>query len=132
MRSILLPILLAAATPAFAEPNAPGPAELRAFVDGVTVQAEGQVARFYEPVCVASEGLPPDYNEVVEQRVRELARAAGIAVRRGAGCLPNLLVLIADDSADLASVLRRRRPEIFAGMDAAEISRVVGAAAGPV
>lgn len=131
MRFLLLSMLAAAATPVAAQPSAAGRAELRGFVDDITVLTGGQVARFYEPVCVLSEGLPPDYNAVVEARVDELARAAGIAVDKRSGCAPNLIVLVADDSADVAGVLRRRRPEIFEGLNAAEISRVV-ASGGPV
>lgn len=132
MRSLLFPMLAAFAAPAAAQPNvAPEPVAFRGFVEDITVLTQGQVARFYEPVCVVSEGLPPDFNAVVEARVGELARAAGIAVSERSGCAPNLIVLVADDSSDVAAALRRRRPEIFEGLDAAEISRVV-ASDGPV
>ena len=132
MRSLILALVAALSAPAAAQPTqAPAATALRAFVDDVTVLTEGQVARFYEPVCVISDGLPPDYNAVVEARVAELARNAGIAVNRRRACAPNLIVLVADDGADVTGVLRRRRPELFDGLDSAEISRLV-AASGPV
>ncbi|HWT13714.1 MAG TPA: hypothetical protein VN231_13250 [Allosphingosinicella sp.] len=116
-----------------AQPSTPAPeaAAVRHFVEAVTVETEGQVARFHEPVCPLSRGLPPDYNHVVEERVRAIARAVGIPVGRPAGCLPNLIVLVAEDGEAVTETLRGERPDIFAGLDSAEIRRAI-AGGGPV
>ncbi|HEX8642012.1 MAG TPA: hypothetical protein VF704_12775 [Allosphingosinicella sp.] len=129
----ILPLLfLIAAGPLAAQPAATaGPADLNAFVDAVTVQAEGQVARFHEPVCVVAEGLPDDFNLAVEARVRELAGAARIRTARERGCRANFIILVANDGAEVASALRRRRPDIFNGLNSVEVSRAI-AATGPV
>ena len=78
-----------------------------------------------------SRGLPSDYGAVVDERVRAVARAAGIAVARRSDCVPNLIVLVADEGEEAASLLRRERPDVFAGLDPIDIDRAI-AAAGPV
>ena len=115
--------LLAAAAPA-------QPASAQDLVEAVTLEADGQLTRFHDPVCPLSEGLPADYNRVIEARVRSLARAAGIAIARR-GCRPNLVVLVAEDPVEAVDLLRRRRPDIFVGLDPTDIRRVL-AADGPV
>jgi hypothetical protein len=128
----LLPLLMLAALPTAvaAQPEPAGRAAVRRFVEQVTVETEGQLARFHEPVCPISRGLPPDHNMVVEERVRAVARAVGIPVGR-VGCRPNLVVLVADDGEAATSLLRRERPDIFNGLDPTDIDRAI-AAAGPV
>jgi len=131
MRILPLMFLIAAAPLAAQPATTAEPGDLNAFVDAVTVQSEGQVARFHEPVCVVSEGLPADYNAAVEARVRELAGAARVPTSRDGGCRANFIIMVANDGAEVASVLRRRRPDIFNGMDSIAISRAI-AETGPV
>jgi hypothetical protein len=107
-----------------------GPAA-RQFVDEVTIQTGDQAARFHVPVCPASFGLPGDYGTVVVARLAELARSAGIAVDPDGRCVPNLIVMVADDSEEAVSQLRRTRPDIFTGMEAIDVARAISAA-GPV
>ncbi len=125
---MLLATLPAAAR---AQPADAGRADVRRFVEQVTVETEGQLARFHEPVCPVSRGLPGDYGAVVEERVRTVARAAGIPVARRRGCAPNLIVLVANDGEEATALLRRERPDIFAGLDPVDIGRAI-AAEGPV
>jgi hypothetical protein len=126
--TLMLPAILPIAI--HAQP-AGGGASVRSFVEQVTVETEGQLARFHEPVCPLSRGLPGEYGAVVEERVRAVARAAGIPVARRRNCAPNLIVLVANDGEEATALLRRERPDIFAGLDPVDISRAI-AAEGPV
>lgn len=107
------------------EEAAPSRAAVREFVDRITIETEGQVARFHEPVCVVSRGLPPAHGAVVEERIREIAGGAGIAVDRRPGCLGNVIVLVANQGEAAARVLRRERPDIFRGLAPAAIGRAL-------
>lgn len=132
MQRLLTLMLLALLPTAIrAQPADAGRADVRRFVEQVTVETEGQLARFHEPVCPISRGLPADYGAVVEERVRTMARAAGIPVARRRDCAPNLIVLVANDGEEAIALLRRERPDIFAGLGPTEIGRAI-AAEGPV
>ena len=85
------------------------------FVETVTVETEGQVARFAAPVCPRILGLPADYAATVAQRLRDVARAAGAAVA-GTGCTPNILVVVAADGLEAAQALHKTRPRLFDGL----------------
>ena len=130
VRTLVATAVLASA-PAAAQPEADAAAEARAFVDAVAGAPRGQVARFHDPVCPIAEGLPEGHNAALEARLRELAEAAGAQVARDRRCRANLVVLVADDPEAAMAALRRRRPDIFAGLPASGIRRALGAA-GPV
>ncbi|PWG02606.1 hypothetical protein [Sphingosinicella humi] len=100
------------------------------FIETVTVEANGQMATFRVPVCPMSFGLPADYNEVVATRIREVASAAGVPLAE-AGCDPNLVVIVADDSRDFFHAFRRDRPTLFHALELSEI-KDVQKAEGPV
>jgi hypothetical protein len=79
-----------------------------AFVSQVTRGAGGDdLARFKDPVCPAAFGLKPERNAQIVERIRRVAAAAGVRVDR-AGCLPNILVVIAPDKRVLIEGLERR------------------------
>ena len=120
-----------ASVPAAAQPETGAGAEARAFVEAIAGAPRGQVARFHDPVCPIAEGLPEGHNAALEARLRELAAAAGAQISRDRRCRANLVVLVADDPEAAVAALRRRRPDIFGGLPASDISRALGAA-GPV
>jgi hypothetical protein len=102
--------------------NARGMAE--EFVDAITVETDGQVARFDAPVCPASLGLPADYNVVIAERVRSVARLAGAAVADG-HCVPNVLIITASDALDFTRALHSLRPRLFEGLKVREIQSLM-------
>ena len=100
------------------------------YVSAITVRTREQIARFADAVCPASFGLRARDNIRVADRVREVARAAGIRVA-SQNCRPNILILIAENGEDVLAGLRRRRPGFFTGLGLTEI-RHLAQADGPV
>lgn len=90
------------------------------FVERVTVETAGQVARFDAPVCPATLGLPAEHGAVVVERVREVARLAGARVGQ-AGCTPNILIVVAAEGLEATRALHKLRPRIFEGLTPRQI-----------
>ena len=90
------------------------------FVGAISLDHGGQIARFETSVCPALFGLPDDQKAAVEARLREVAKAAGIAVE-DPGCRPNLVVTVAADPADFLANLYRKRPWLFHDLTRSEI-----------
>jgi hypothetical protein len=86
------------------------------FVNEVTVEREGQVAQFGEPICPLVLGLPSTYDAIVRNRVLKDAEAAKVRTA-GARCDPNVIVMITDDGHRLLDRLHATRREVFEGMD---------------
>lgn len=101
-----------------------------AFVEAATVEARGQLARFAEPVCPASFGLPAEHSRTVEARIRAVADYLGVGAG-GEGCRPNVVIIVADRGEDFVSGLSRERPDLFGALEGSEI-RAVLRLAGPV
>jgi hypothetical protein len=71
----------------------------RRFVERVSEPLAGDVplARYSDPVCVGSAGLPPVAAQAVVDRVSEVALSVGLRVGEP-GCAPNLMVAFVEDS----------------------------------
>lgn len=95
------------------------------FVDAVSVEHEGQIARFESRICPAIFGLPDDRKAAVERRLRKVAEAAGIEVET-ADCRPNLVVAVAADPVDFVRTLHKKRPWLFRDLRRAAIERLTG------
>ncbi|HYN46021.1 MAG TPA: hypothetical protein VES64_04950 [Allosphingosinicella sp.] len=91
---------------------------IRAYVDALTVETDDQIATFWDQVCPAGFGLPAAYNDVIEARVRDIARRAGIRTARP-GCRPNVVIIVADGP--FIDRLHRERPDIFRGVALADL-----------
>lgn len=81
------------------------------------------MARFETEVCPRVLGLPLDYAKVVETRIRGITEAVGSRTA-GAGCEPNLTLIVAEDGAEALALLRKKRPLVFAAMSNAELLRL--------
>lgn len=81
------------------------------------------MARFETEICPRVLGLPSDYANVVETRIKEVAEAVGPRNADG-GCEPNLTVIVAEDGTAALSSLRKNRPVLFAAMTNSEILRL--------
>ena len=91
------------------------------FIDDVTIVSDGQIAAFDAALCPAGYGLPPAHNLVVAALIRQAAVRARIRVA-AAPCRPNVVVIVAEDGADLLALLRRARPALFDGAGRAQLA----------
>ncbi|MGE0178723.1 MAG: hypothetical protein AB7O91_02745 [Sphingomonas sp.] len=66
-------------------------------------------ARWTDPVCPRVLGIAQPYSGIVEERMREIARAAGMLVAP-AGCRTNVSVSFVGDAAGLMREIDRRSP----------------------
>ncbi len=90
-----------------------------------TVTSDRPLARFYDPVCVQSVGLPPAANHVIEEQVRSVAQsvAQSVALRtKEAGCTPNVTVMFVPDARAAFARLSRSRPLL--GQTLADVRRI--------
>ena len=94
------------------------------YVDSITAPVGDQIARFRDPICPASFGLPAPYNRVIEQRIREDAMNVGLRVA-GEGCDANVVLIVADEPRPLIESLRRERPQMFNGLEFRQIEEVL-------
>jgi hypothetical protein len=76
---------------------------------------DGQLARFRHPVCPRVTGYKQEYEAIVAERIKEMARAVG-ADAGGEGCVTNFYVVIVDDGGEFMEELRREHPEALAGL----------------
>src|SRR5437764_14088814 len=105
--SLLLTLSASALAPSGSPPSAPVVAEpntiliigtkptrhaIHNFIDDLTVDTDGQMAMFEQPICPASFGLPQPYNRIVERRLREDAARVGLRTA-GERCGANVIVI---------------------------------------
>src|SRR5438045_3276939 len=93
-------------------------------VQNVTVDADGQIAMFEQPICPASFGLPESYNRIIEQRLREDAARVGLRAA-GERCEPNVVVIVADSPAPFIAELQRKRPDMFVGLESSLVQNIL-------
>lgn len=123
LRSLLIAAALLAPAAAFAQDSEPqivvtgqrpSKAAIESFVDATVPRRPGQsqLARFHWAICPLAGGMLPAQGAAVEQRIRTVARAAGIDVA-GDRCTPNLVVIVTPDKPAFLAALLKRRPEYF-------------------
>lgn len=82
-----------------------------------------RITRFETAVCPVAIGLPQAQAAVVQARIREIAKQAGLAEAK-VGCDPNLVVAIAEDGQAFVRELRRRHPGLFSDLSLHEWERL--------
>jgi len=128
-----------ASSAAVAQQPSPGPDEqaivvtgdktggeaVRNFVRDLTpVGSGGQLSRFEDKVCPKVFGLVPTQNAAVENRIRDVAKAAGIDVA-GAKCSPNVVLIIPSDKRAVLEELRRRHADYFGDLSGNQIRAII-------
>lgn len=117
----------AAADPIVVEGRAPpDEVKIRALARAISprVGFDQPLARFTDPVCFATAGLPAPMLRTIGARLAENADAAGIALA-GDGCTPNILVMFVDDSREEAERLMKRRPWMFRDYQPSEMREIL-------
>ena len=126
----ILPLVLACALVASAEPAPPSPP-----IESVIVTAPAQrpedalnqfiishaaatpllnkIARWKAGVCPLTIGLPDKFNTFITQRIIRMAMMAGAPLDHHEPCRPNLLVLATDQPQGLLDFVRAKRPDLL-------------------
>ena len=89
------------------------------------VTKAGRLARWRVPICPAVDGLPPEMNAAITNRVREVAIAAGAPVAR-AGCTPNNVEIEFTAQPQALISLARKRNWILPGYHFASQDKRIG------
>ena len=92
------------------------------FVGALTpAPVSAQLARFETPLCPAALGLPPADKAAVEQRLRAVAKAAGMEVAPE-GCEVNALLMVADgDKRSFIETLERTQARYLGNLTKSEV-----------
>lgn len=99
---------------------------VRRFIDRVSpsIPRDYPPARFTDPICVGSSGLPPAAGQTIVDRVSEIALSVGLRI--GApGCTPNILILFVVDGRAEVRKLARRGSAGLNGQSLADIDRIL-------
>jgi hypothetical protein len=86
--------------------------EARSFSGTVINLVGGQFSRRVAPVCVGVLGIAPPYQEIVTNKINEIARRVGAGVA-GGSCKINLYVLFSTDSSKTFDIVKRNIPITF-------------------
>ena len=89
--------------------------------------ANDQFARFAKPICPMVRGLPDEHNGEMVKRMRRVANAAKIKVKKE-DCRPNIAVLVVHNPKKMMEELRDNYPRIFGLISLPDKDRLV---AGP-
>lgn len=109
----------------------PAPKEARRFVRSISIEIDGQIARFLDPVCPKVLGLEESAAQAIEARLRMVSREAGVDVDSASDCRPNAYVIFTEDGHMLVDALYDTDTSWFNGVSDAERTRVRNGA-GPV
>ncbi|MEP9360674.1 hypothetical protein [Sphingomonas sp. KR3-1] len=86
------------------------------YIHQVLDVADGQLARFIDPVCPLVVGMPERFKTPIEDRIRLVASAASVRLAKDK-CEPNLMIVFADNADSLIEMMRKRRNPAFANLD---------------
>ena len=100
--------------------------QIRQMIDALPkVRSNGHIAPFEEATCPVVLGLSPSQAAYTVQRMRTVAKAAGVPVGKPK-CLPNLLVLVTADKRRLIEYLTRHNQDYLGDLgnrDAMRLAR---------
>jgi hypothetical protein len=88
--------------------------EAKTFVRSVAAapNSSGQLARWNQPICVKVIGATPSEEKPVLDRIREVAKDAGIRIAKGKHCDPNILVAFTGDPSGVVRQVFEKRPHM--------------------
>ncbi len=112
--------------------KAPDAATVRALTQSVTpeIAFNQPMARFADPICLATAGLPSAALGAIADRLFEDAQQAGLTLA-GEHCRPNVVLLFVADGQVEIDVLAKKRPQFFGDLDLHDFRKVL-AEPGPV
>ncbi|MGY6636281.1 MAG: hypothetical protein ACXIUO_04020 [Erythrobacter sp.] len=104
----------------------PSPKEIRQFARkiGSDLDLLRPIPRFNSPLCVGVAGVRDEHAEAFAARITENAREAGVPIA-GQRCLPNAMVIFAEDTRKQITALRRQNPALFGEMTRHEFKEMI-------
>jgi hypothetical protein len=100
------------------------PAVLQDFVKSHSAPTRlGQLARWREPVCPTTVGLPPEFNAYVTERVKAVAANIG-APTRAPACRTNVEIIFTTQPQALLDSLRQKAPQLLGFHYPAQLRRL--------
>ena len=91
----------------------------RAFIGQTTTTSFSQYARRNRPVCPRVIGIDQSYAQIVEAKIRVIAKTANVKVAAD-DCASNMFVLFTADGNGLMGALRKAKPALFNTVDIRE------------
>jgi hypothetical protein len=83
--------------------------EAARFFDSHAVETRiGQLARWHEPICARTGGLPPELAVRVATRIMDIAESVGAPVNRAERCRPNVRIGFTDEPQEMVERAYRR------------------------
>jgi hypothetical protein len=73
----------------------------------------GQLARWREPICAQTFGLPPEFNAFVSRRIAEVGVSVGAPAARAGPCVANISVFFTTRAQAFMDHVRSKRPELL-------------------
>lgn len=102
----------------------PEPAAVTRFVRNVATPVAGQLAVFRQPVCPNVLGFAPEDAAKVLDRMRVVARSAGVPFASGS-CHPNLTLIVAADGRAFMHEVERTRGRTLQALSGDERQRLI-------
>lgn len=100
--------------------------EAARFVDSHAVRTRiGQFARWHQPICVRTGGLPLAFNARISTRVMDIADRLGIPTDRADLCRPNVMIGFTTEPQAMVERAVRRNPLVIGFHYAAQRDRVM-------
>ena len=100
--------------------------EAARFVDSHAVRTRiGQFARWHEPICVRTWGLPLEFNAHISSRVMDIAESLGIPTNRAELCRPNVRIGFTSEPQTLVERAARRNRLVIGFHYAAQRDQVM-------
>ncbi len=81
------------------------------------------MARHYQPICIRTSGIMPEFAELLASRISENVKALGLP-SASASCAANVWIVFAKDSKAELARLKKSDPDLFAQLKSFEVDRV--------
>jgi hypothetical protein len=101
---------------------------IQSYVANISVRSESQLPRFHDPVCPLAIGFDRQFAAIVEKRIRDVARAAGVDVAKKERCPANLILIMAENGSKLVKDIRVHRADWLGELDPSDIDALIAPA----
>lgn len=86
--------------------------------------ALGKLTRWKLGICPQTTGVPPGFAKLVNQRLRQIAQAAGAPLAEGPSCRVNIEIVFTREPQALVDDVRKKKPELLGFYPRARLDRI--------